>query len=441
MNFTSIILSIIVAQIPDILLRLYPFSNMISFQRRLLLYFHYFILFILQGIFIYTVYTNSNITITPLFYKKTIAYFQLFFLIISIVLTQIKPLKQLYIFSMQSYYSLLIHSIASISHVFFFKDASIDWQILLQTAIYCLFFLIFIVPLANLFKEAAKTDYLLSKNPFFIILWIVPFLIMYSNVLIYDSSWFSIPVFISRLMLFTAFFLSWKFVLNFIQNEEKISSLEQSNKILDLERNGLKIQIERYYASEKELQIMRHDARHRLHILHLLVEEDKKKEATDLICSALDSYDYTTPIIYCKNNIINSALNVYISKATIHNIHVDIKINLPKQLPIDETDLAVFMSNAIENAIHACLELPYDDRKIKISATFHASKLFLKFENRYFGEIIFDQKGIPISKKCTNKNGFGTKSILSVANKYHGKIYFSCDENWLVLSCLFPITN
>ncbi len=55
---------------------------------------------------------------------------------------------------------------------------------------------------------------------------------------------------------------------------------------------------------------------------------------------------------YCENTTLNAAITHYIAVAEKKNIKVNISANIPADLDVDEIQLAIVISNLIENAIH-----------------------------------------------------------------------------------------
>jgi hypothetical protein len=66
------------------------------------------------------------------------------------------------------------------------------------------------------------------------------------------------------------------------------------------------------------------------------------------------------------------------------------------------------------------------DRLLKIICKNKNEKLFIKITNSYSGELEFVDK-IPVNQE--ENHGIGTKSIVSVVNKYQGVYSFSADDN------------
>ena len=100
-------------------------------------------------------------------------------------------------------------------------------------------------------------------------------------------------------------------------------------------------------------------------------------------------------------------------------------ISLPEELPVDEGELAVVIANALENAIHANLELPHEQRKIRCKMV-GSPGLMLEISNPYTGNISFDSNGLPVALK--EGHGLGVQSICAVCKKYGAVCQFDLTD-------------
>ena len=76
------------------------------------------------------------------------------------------------------------------------------------------------------------------------------------------------------------------------------------------------------------------------------------------------------------------------------------------------------LSNALENAIHACTQITYPEgRYINLKLYEKNEQLCINLANSYEEEPAFEND-IPVSHKVGH--GFGVQSMISVVNKYSG---------------------
>lgn len=211
------------------------------------------------------------------------------------------------------------------------------------------------------------------------------------------------------------------------------SELREEQQLLKSQIQAMERQSDMMKEREEKLNISRHDLRHYMVEIKTLLESDNTEEALRILGSYDDQQNTTVPY-YCNNPTINAILAYYIQKAEQDGITVRTDCRLHKQLPVEASELAIVLANAIENAIHACLRVSENRKrliKIKVVST---PQFALEVANSYEGTVEFDENGIPISDKLGH--GLGTKSISAFADKYDGIIEYHADSTMFRLRLL-----
>lgn len=175
--------------------------------------------------------------------------------------------------------------------------------------------------------------------------------------------------------------------------------------------------------------------RHSLNILLSLIENNSYEEAIKYIRELRSDLQSSKQIEYCRNRIINAVLLVYISRAEDHGIEIEADIDIPENINYSSNDIAILIANALENAYNASTKQPEGARKITMQAKYSDNKLAIKIQNKFAGEVLFNESGLPESLE--DGHGIGMLSILSVIDKYNG--HLSCNHNngWFNMSCFF----
>ena len=97
------------------------------------------------------------------------------------------------------------------------------------------------------------------------------------------------------------------------------------------------------------------------------------------------------------------------------------KLELPRQLPLPEADLCTILGNLLENALHACQNLPPEQRQVRVMARMLSpAMLGLIVENNFDG-VLKKQRGILHSTKHEG-TGIGLVSIETAVHKYNGSL-------------------
>ena len=83
-----------------------------------------------------------------------------------------------------------------------------------------------------------------------------------------------------------------------------------------------------------------------------------ESEKTDEIQKYINSLNSRISTVekegYCENTAVNAVLSSYIGKAKQEDVRTAIKVNVPKELPIDVFDVCTVLANALDNAVAAC---------------------------------------------------------------------------------------
>lgn len=99
---------------------------------------------------------------------------------------------------------------------------------------------------------------------------------------------------------------------------------------------------------------------------------------------------------------------------------------------ISDNDLCVLLSNALENALHACQFLAEEQIECTIDVQFYESegRLYLQIINPCKNEIHFEN-GVPVSEQ--KGHGVGVQSICAIVERYGGIYSFSVQDEQFVL--------
>lgn len=196
------------------------------------------------------------------------------------------------------------------------------------------------------------------------------------------------------------------------------NEIEQENLLLYTAATQAQKEINQLSLSQKQASIYRHDLRHHLLFLKTCLNEEKYGQAAsyiDEICMGLEKSKY---LKFCDNEFINLIVSSYYEKAISDKINIEISITAADFSKFQIMDLCSLIANAMENAINASVISP-DKSKRFISLKIYEknNQLCIKLSNNYVNEPVF-VNGVPVSSQ--QNHGFGTKSMISVIEKYQG---------------------
>ena len=196
--------------------------------------------------------------------------------------------------------------------------------------------------------------------------------------------------------------------------------MQEQENILRLQVHSMTSRLDDLAVADERFRQERHDLRLKMRMIANLVEKEQYEDLAHVMDEYMDGIKKTHVKRYCKNAVIDAALSAFIKSAENRGIRMDIGFDFPDPLPVDPTELATVLANAIENAINACEKLPEGADKwidIKVLST---PSFMIKVSNAYNGKVEFDENGIPQNK--SDGHGFGTRSIVAFCEK-HGAFY------------------
>ncbi len=168
----------------------------------------------------------------------------------------------------------------------------------------------------------------------------------------------------------------------------------------------------------------RHDFKNHLLVIAGLIDKkeyEKAKIYTENLYgqSSIMSFRYST-----GRPVVDILIEEKLPQDDDINIICDLKI--PSDFEIDDIDLCIIISNALDNALSACKKVS-SDKFIYIYGRRTANMLLIEFENSYDGKAFSE--------------GTGLANIRAAANKYNGKAFIKADNNRFDLKILFNISR
>lgn len=197
-------------------------------------------------------------------------------------------------------------------------------------------------------------------------------------------------------------------------NVRKEAEARYSAQLSALQLSALQSRMEAVKAAEDAIRTERHDLRHRLQVVAELVSRGDKDAALDFLDTAQKRLDEQKEIRWCRPPVLDAVFSSYFDQAEHQGISVEARISLPDTLSVNEGELAIVLANALENAIHANLNLPQEQRQIRCKMV-GTPGVMLEISNPCADNISFDDSGLPMSKR--EGHGLGVQSISAFCGK------------------------
>lgn len=233
----------------------------------------------------------------------------------------------------------------------------------------------------------------------------------------------------------TGTFLSFGMMLQMlkenIQNELLNNKLQVAALRIDLQRK----EFDRLNNTIEETRRSRHNLRQHLVLIKHYVQEGDLPSLDNYLNKYIKAMDKDASLTVCENSYFNAIIQHYYSLAKEKNIEVELAFDLPKDLPLPETDTAVLLGNMFENALEACERQTSGRHFIQAKgAMVSGNMLAITVKNSFDHEI--HKVGDAFISSKRDAKGIGTESIRIIAERYNGLAKFKINEGVFEASVL-----
>ena len=232
------------------------------------------------------------------------------------------------------------------------------------------------------------------------------------------------------------------FILNFsyyatyknIEHRHRITNLEVQKTLEDAERMSIAID----QNNREELEKLRHDIKNQFSYVDVMLQQGKYEEAKQYVEDYLNTSNPVLHSFSCSNNVINSIINLELTKAKIKDIKIDVKVVVPPALPFKDIDLVSLLTNIIDNAI----ENYYSEKNDPIMVRIMKQNDFIRFivSNPVDLQKI-NPHGLTKTSKIGRGHGYGTKIIKNIVSEYNGYVDFNVEENRFVCDAVLNLNT
>ncbi|MBR1761489.1 MAG: sensor histidine kinase [Schwartzia sp.] len=238
---------------------------------------------------------------------------------------------------------------------------------------------------------------------------------------------------ISRFFLLFWGFSLYQYALYAGKRAADIREERHTNELLTQQLHALESQALLLEARADDVRRVRHDLRHYNRLLASLLDSGDVAAARKLI-EEQDKDLLARPIsAYCKSPVVNAALTVYVQMAAKEGIRVSCGANLDASggSRRSDGDLAILLSNVIENAIIASRRQPEGRREIAVSLACDGTQYALAVKNRFDAPVRVGDDGLPAASE--HGHGTGMASLRNFSKKYGAEVIFTQADGWVKL--------
>ena len=245
----------------------------------------------------------------------------------------------------------------------------------------------------------------------------------YDNVLIHD-----LHERISRLFLPILLFILYRLIIiTGNQLSEEFHKTSHTQK-MELQLAAIENYTNQINEQQRGLSILRHDMRHYDSMLTALLKDGNIRDAQELIAQHGAAVSETRTKSYCQQPLVNATLSIYLRRIEEAGIPLQEKINLPRDFPTKTAaEVSILLANLIENAYHACLKLPKEQRSISLTLQTQEASHVLMLENSYDGRDFLGPDGLPHTNVPVH--GTGTDSLRRFIARHEARTRFELTKD------------
>jgi len=245
-----------------------------------------------------------------------------------------------------------------------------------------------------------------------------------------------VSVTLFRIRIF-AFLTILCFVLLLVLLLTNVLSKRYYNDVNRLLEEQVQTQLNHYSMREKtnaEIRRFKHDYNNHISCIKVLLDSERYDDVADYL-NRLSDILPSGEVLYNTGNYLSDAiLSDKSENARVDDIEIVFNGTIPTF--INNTDLCIILSNALDNAIEACRAYK-GDRKITVFGGYRHGYFILTVKNPTVNRIA-DDSALPATTKADKlQHGFGLVNINAVVEKYDGAMRTECKDGQFVLSLTF----
>ena len=195
--------------------------------------------------------------------------------------------------------------------------------------------------------------------------------------------------------------------------------------------------LQKYYAEVENMYTKmrgwRHDYRHHIQTMKIHAANGEFTDVVKYLDLMDDDLTNVETVIRTGNRMADAILNSKLSLAAERKILVKAQAQIPVALTVSELDLCIIIGNLLDNAMEACMELPEEERLIRIYMEMKGNYLYLALTNTAAG-------GKKHSFRSTKGegHGFGIARVEAVVKKYGGYVTRASEDGAFSTEILLP---
>lgn len=188
----------------------------------------------------------------------------------------------------------------------------------------------------------------------------------------------------------------------------------------------------RAYTDQRRLT---HEFRNQLAVAGQLLREDKPAEAAAYIGALLPRLEQGTAVVNTHAPVLDALIHYQYQRAAQQGTVMTFRLCSLAELPVDTQDMAVILSNLLENAREASAQEAAGEIVLQLAKD--QGQLLLMVRNRTSAAPFAAGRQLPRSSKKEPGHGFGLRNVTALFQKYGAAWEVRCEDGWFQVTAVF----
>lgn len=187
----------------------------------------------------------------------------------------------------------------------------------------------------------------------------------------------------------------------------------------------------------RKMRRWRHDYHNHIQAMKVYLKMNQYDQMERYLDSLDDDLTNVDTVLKTGNVMVDAILNSKLSLIAERSIRVDATAHVPHKVPIEGIDLSVLIGNLLDNAIEACMQLPAEQRFIRIYIDVVKKQLYIAVTNSRKGKAV--RRGMQFISEKEGSHGFGLIGVDQIVNKYNGFVNRQTENDLFATEIMLPI--
>ncbi len=216
-----------------------------------------------------------------------------------------------------------------------------------------------------------------------------------------------------------------------------IFSKNRDKKVAAYQKELIKTHYDEVSNMYTQMRGWRHDYKNHIQMMKVYAQQGDLNAIQHYLNELDSDLSSVDMVVKTGNAMADAILNSKISLAKSKDIQVVAQANIPLQLKTSDIDLCVIIGNLFDNAIEASLELPVEERLIRVYMEMKNTQLYISFTN--FSAQHKQTKVLNIFKSTKGKNrGLGLVRIDDTMQRLDGYLSRNSEDGAFTTELLIP---